>query len=170
MSTRTDFKRHVTPPWGAALSFWERFLITLRLDPHGRRRPPVPSTAYYTHLSVKGIVHDTAEIKTVEDGIDLPGTRLTLSTPGGLMPIELRGFKVPAAEKDWVEIFYAKIMTVDVPYPIYFHNKATNTLTEMEHSIRRCAARNDPREVDKGIELVKREVRYFAYERSGVTA
>ncbi|RWD28702.1 MULTISPECIES: hypothetical protein [unclassified Mesorhizobium] len=130
----------------------------------------MPSTAHYTHRSVKGMVHATVEIKTVDDDVELSGTRLTLSTPGGLMVIELKGFTVPAVDRDWVEIFYAKIMTVDAPYPIYFHNKTTNTLTAMEHSIKRCAARNDPREVDRGIELVKREVRYFAYERSGVTA
>lgn len=115
MSSRTDFKRHVTPPWGRSLSFWERFLITLRLDPHGRRRPPVPSTAHYTHRSVKGMVHATAEIKTVDDDVELSGTRLTLSTPGGLMAIELKGFTVPAVDRDWVEIFYAKIMTVELP-------------------------------------------------------
>lgn len=143
MSSRTDFKRHVTPPGGRSLSFWERFLITLRLDPHGRRRPPVPSAAHYTHRSVKGMVHATAEIKTVDDDVELSGTRLTLSTPGGLMAIELKGFTVPAVDGDWVEIFYAKIMTVDAPYPIYFHNKTTNTLTAIgaQHQALCCPQR-----------------------------
>ncbi|AZO44947.1 hypothetical protein EJ076_29515 [Mesorhizobium sp. M7D.F.Ca.US.005.01.1.1] len=159
-----------TPPWGRALSFRERILIALRLDPAGRRRPPVPNTAYYSHSSFLGMVHDTAEIKTIEDGVELAGTRLTLSYVGGLISLDFPAFVAPAVQKDWVEIFYAKIPTVDVPYPIYFHNKRTNTLGEMEHSIRRCAVRHDPQEEIVGIALVKREVRYFAYEKSGVTA
>ncbi|RWO36208.1 hypothetical protein [Mesorhizobium sp.] len=89
------------------------------------------------------MVHATAEIKTVDDDVELSGTRLTLSTPGGLMAIELKGFTVPAVDGDWVEIFYAKIMTVDAPYPIYFHNKTTNTLTAIgaQHQALCCPQR-----------------------------
>ena len=169
MPTRTD-KAGSIPPWGRALSFWERVLITVRMDPQGRRKPPAPASAYYEPWSFLGLVHDIEQIKTVEDGQELAGTRLTLSYTGELLPMDFPGFVAPAEKKDWVEIFYAKIPTVDVRYPIYFHNKRTNSLAEMEHSIRRCATRYDKREVEIQMNLVKREVRYFAYERSGVTA
>jgi len=159
----------VKPPWGIRLSFWERLLIRFRLDPQGRRRPPVPSSAHYSHIAIKGKVHETSEIRTVDDGSEVTGTRVMLSTIGGLIPVELKGFRAPAGQGDWVEIFFAKIQNVDVPYPIYFHNKATDALTEIEHTIWRCAATNGSTE-DWAIALLKREVRYFAYEHSGVTA
>ncbi|RUW57024.1 hypothetical protein EOA36_01550 [Mesorhizobium sp. M8A.F.Ca.ET.021.01.1.1] len=128
----------------------------------------MPSSADYSHTSVRGKVHDTSEIRTVEDGAEVAGTRLTLSTIGGLIPFELKGFEAPAGQGDWVEIFYARAPTIDVPHPVYFHNKGTGVLTEIDYGIKRCAAQGGSTE-GWAIALLKREARYFAYEHSGVT-
>ncbi|WP_149906554.1 hypothetical protein [Mesorhizobium sp. SARCC-RB16n] len=117
-----------------------------------------------------GKVHETAEITSIEGGVELAGTRLILSTAGGLLPVELRGFRAPASVGDWVEVFLSRVPTVDTPYPVFLHNKATGMMAEIEYGIWKCAASGGGSTEDWAIALLKREARYFAYEHSGVVA